>query len=130
MMSKPDEMSITELDIKQQKIDHVFCYYDEPKLYSCWLGLDSRYLVVESEETQDKQVWLYVSISEAIYNAMIQGQVSLYSVFKDSEYLYKVIINSCNKYQIIKLKSSEIGDNLLPDKCSRITMECFRSSRG
>jgi len=120
-----NDRNITSEQIKNQKIDEVFYYYDEPKLYSCWLDLGSRYIAFWVDEDEVSQEWLYVEVSEQRYREMLMGDFPLYLLFKNPENsnLYKAVLTLQDEYLITKVLPNDIPEDRLPQK------DCFIRSR-
>lgn len=117
--------NITEKDIQNLTIERVFYYYDEPKLFSCWLRPKERYLALWINDTSNAQEWLYIQVSDSRFKNICNGTIPLYAAFKDTESgeVYKISIATNNTYQIEKLEANTLPDHLLPDKSFRICNE-------
>ncbi len=109
---------ITQAQIEGQKIDEIFYFYDEPKLYSCRLDDGNRYVVFWADEDQEKQIWFYVKVSDPRYHAMLGNEISLRGLFEHSEdgFLYVVTLAKDGRCLIDRLASKKNTSELLPQQ--------------
>lgn len=99
------------------QIDETYLYYDKPVFFSCRDSLGQHFLVLLIQD-DEKEIWIYIAISDRRFSFMRSGEIDLFSVFGEPEsgFIYLVEtdeLQSITNYNIIP--SDEIREEWLPD---------------
>lgn len=96
----------------------VFEMHDFPVLFSCRNDTEQIYLANWIETKKDSDSWLFCPISPTKHLELIRGEVDYYSVFRNSETNYLMLMKVDKGDKLIDFKwhkSSEIYDEQLPE---------------
>ena len=77
------------------KTIEVYVYVDRPCLFSCRNATGYLFLAVWVDETEVDNLWLYVPVSEARFQAIRTGEIDLHDAFLQSEdgFVYQVKVS-------------------------------------
>jgi hypothetical protein len=80
MMPLPSHITIGTLEVVE-----VFDYFEEPILFSCANERDQRFVGLLSSSNSNSQLWIYVPVSTRRLDALRDGRLTTYDVFRGAE---------------------------------------------
>jgi hypothetical protein len=110
--------NLSNSELLNLPVDKIFVYYDGPKFYSTKPLNHVRYLALCVEEAANDQIWIFVAISENRYQKMLNNELTLYDVFKNSESnsVVEITITSSGDVSSREVISQNISESHLPTK--------------
>jgi hypothetical protein len=98
------------------ELEHIFEFYDIPRLFTCKNKSGSKYLAVSTYDNDDQYEWLYVSVSDDRLRYISSQQFSLHEAFSRPEdgFLFKVECNFEGDSTVSHLFPEQIGAEDLP----------------
>jgi hypothetical protein len=101
------------------KIVEVYVFYDCPRLFACRNTCGQFFLAVWLEDTEEADLWLYVSLSAQRLAAIRTGQIDLYDAFRSAEnhWVYQVTTYYDERVSKIETISCDtLDDDWLPER--------------
>ncbi|MDX2078218.1 MAG: DUF6575 domain-containing protein [bacterium] len=96
----------------------VFEYYDKPILFACRSASGQLYLVVQENDYDEYETWLYCSLSNTRFQQIRSGGIDLYNAFKLAEddfvFLVKLFYNADIDSEITPIPVAQLEENQLP----------------
>jgi hypothetical protein len=96
----------------------IYEYYDRPVLFACRNSIDTLYLTVLIEESQNSDTWLFCGLSQTRFQAVRSGGIDLHDAFANPEdgAVIKIQIptNNSELTEIQIIPTEEIPEKYLP----------------
>lgn len=87
-------MMLSEGDIIEGDVEHVYDYYDGPLLYTFKTKKGNRYLVLHLDFLKGfGNLWLYLELSDDVYREMEMKRMSVYQAFRQQKRCYLVRVD-------------------------------------
>ena len=100
------------------KIFEIYEFYNIPVLFACKNKADHIYMAVWIDETADRDIWLYVSLSPQRFAHIRAGQISLHDAFtkpEDDVVLEVVVYKSVEqKSEVVVIPTEEMDQSWAP----------------
>jgi len=113
----------THTFLENLTIIDVHVFYDCPRLFTCQNASGQLFLAVWFDETEEADLWLYVSLSPQRLATIRTGQIDLYDAFRAAEngWVYQVTTYYDERVSQIKAVSCDtIDENWLPKRGQRL----------
>lgn len=100
------------------KIQHVFQYFDIPRLFSCKNKSGSQYLALSTFDDYETYEWLYLPLSVDRLLALISKNITILDAFikPEDEYLYQVSSTFTGDSKVLHILPEQLNNDDLPDK--------------
>lgn len=105
------------------RIDHVFEFYDFPRLFSASNQVGASFLAVCTFDDEESLEWLYLPLSKDRLASVATGRVTLFSAFTQPEagYLFKAVTDSRGNGSVDYILAEQIPIEDLPAKHAVLT---------
>jgi hypothetical protein len=124
MASMLDLPTIGKLEIVE-----VYEFFDEPVLFACRDLLDSLYLAVWVEVTEEGRTWLFARMSPRRFEHVRSGMISLHDAFAKAElgWVYEVRIpddeHESARPSVTQVRAADLTEDVLPRVTSFLQLQ-------
>ncbi len=93
----PEHTTLGKLEIFE-----IYEFYNIPVLFACWSKTGHIYMAVWIDETEDKDTWLYVSLSPQRFMKVRRGEIDLHDAFAKPEDEIVLAVSIYKNYSDVK----------------------------
>lgn len=107
-----------ELCLGRLTVETVYEYYDRPCLFSCRNAAGQLFLATWADGSADEEVWFYAGMSRARADALLDGRLDFYTVFRtpETEVLWRVAEFPDGTRLATPIPAINVPDDVLPDR--------------